>query len=280
MSGESTKRLKNIGSRLIEKSNSLKELAQIIPEQSRKLRAYGEFYNYVADEYDRLAEFGIDCNVAQVVNFEEIDDLVSWQVPTSTQVYTTTSGVSGESTSITQPMMPYVDDYPDLGLLKKPPESFRLLRVTDKTINRLNMVSPGLGDTWGSAWNYLAVGDIPSIKSTATQARTVVDELSWRAPYDHLATLHWCQFDDKGKPTRLSRFAWILHGDTLPVELGNDPTKDTSCKALKKNYDALQKYVHMVQIEQSDLIAIELILKTLQVSLEEYLHFGMGRLER
>ena len=93
MGNESVKWLKNIGSKLIDKSNDLQELAKIIPEQSRKFRAYGDFYNYVADEYTRLSSLGVNCDVTHIVDFQGIEDSLSWDVPTITQVYTTTTTV-------------------------------------------------------------------------------------------------------------------------------------------------------------------------------------------
>ena len=277
MGNESVKWLKNIGSKLIDKSNDLQELAKIIPEQSRKFRAYGDFYNYVADEYTRLSSLGVDCDVTHIVDFQGIEDSLSWDVPTITQVYTTITIGSGEATSITQPMMPYVDKKPDYGLLKNPPESFRLLKVTDETIDQLNLIKNDLGDSWRKAWDCLSGGDI---KNTATHARTVIDELSWLVPYDQLKKLNWCQFDNKGKPTRASRFAWILYGDSLPEKFDNNPNKDIVWEKLGKNYAILQKFVHISDIKQSDHYTIEFVMKALQEALEEYLKIGISRLKK
>ena len=268
MSKESINALKRIGAKLIDQSDQLNEIVKIIPEQSRKLKAYGEYIDYVADEYDRLYSLGVNCDLTQVVDFDAIDQSMSWQLPTSTQLFATTATVSGELTSITQPMLPYIDQESDYGFLGHPPESFRLLMSTDEMVNKLNTISPGLGITWKNAWDSFAVGDVNSIKSTATSARTVMDELSWQAPYDHLAKLSWCQFDQKSKPTRASRFAWLLHGDNLPEDIENDPTNDKLWKSFNKNYNALQKYVHISQVKQSDIVHIEIILMALEECLE------------
>jgi len=276
MTDDSIKWLKEIGAILIDKSIDLQDLAKIIPEQARKFRAYGDYYNFVADEYTRLSSLGVDCDMTQVVDFQSIEDSLSWEVPTTTQLYTTTTIVSGESTSITQPMMPYVDEKPDYDLLQNPPDSFVLLQATDETIIQLDFIKNGLGNSWKKAWDCLIRGDV---KNAAVQARTTIDELSWAVPYDRLAKLIWCRFDDKGKPTRASRFAWILHGDSLPAELDNDPCKDNVWKRFGKNYAALQRYVHTSDIKQSDLLTIDLTLKALQEALEEYLNLGIKRLK-
>ena len=277
MGNESIKWLKDIGSKLIDKSNELQELKKIIPEQSRKIRAYGDYYNYVAEEYTRLSSLGVDCDVTQVVDFQSIENSLSWEVPTILQIYTTTTTVSGESPSITQPMMPYVDEKPDYGLLQNPPESFILLQITDETIDQLDLIKDGLGESWRNAWDCLGGDDI---KNAAVHARTTIDELSWLVPYDHLAKLNWCQLDDNGKPTRASRFAWILHGDSLPAEIDNNPSKDFVWKKFGKNYKALQKFVHISDIKQSDRLTIDLVMKALQEALEEYLNFGISRLKK
>lgn len=279
MNEDPIKKIRDIGNHLIAKSYSLKELGKIIPDQSRKLAAYGEYYMYVAAEYDRISSTGTDFRASTELNLHELEQTLHWE-PTSTHdIITTTVAASGSSTSITAPMLPYIDNEPDLNLLKSPPQSFSLLKATDDTFNKLNELKNGLGETWKSAWNSLSIGELDSIKRAAINARTVIDELSWRAPYDHLSKLDWCQFDEKAKPTRASRFAWILHGDKLPEELNNDPSNDLSWKFLGKNYNALQKYIHLSSLKSSDFIHIEIIIKAIQESLENYLNFGFERMQ-
>jgi hypothetical protein len=274
---DSIKRLKDIGSKLVNKSKELQELAKIIPEQSRKIKAYGEYYDYVSEEYSRLSSLGVDCDLMKVVDFQSIENSLSWNVPTNTQIYSMTTTLSGEATSIIQPMMPYVDGNPEEGFLQNPPESFTLLNATGESINQLDLLKYGLGANWRNAWDCLAVGDI---KNAAVHARTTLDELSWLVPYDHLKKLNWCQFDDKDAPTRASRFAWILHGDTLPAEINNDPSNEYVWKKFGESYKALQKFIHITDIKQSDLLIIDIVMKALQEALEEYLIFGIQRLKK
>jgi hypothetical protein len=186
---------------------------------------------------------------------------------------------SGTSTSITAPFLQYIDTEPELKLLENPPKSFQILKATDETIDKLNKLKGGLGDTWRNAWNAMAIKDLSSIKTIATNARTVFDELSWLAPVENVKKLNWCFLDDNDKPTRATRFAWILYGDELPEFCNNNPSNDPSWKSLKKNYDELQQYVHLSSSQQSDLMQLEITMKALQESIEHYLDFGYDRLK-
>ena len=253
---------------------------KIIPDQYRKMVAFGDYYNYVADEYDRLSSTGIDLKNSSGFNdLDLIEKAFDWDVPSTYDVTTTTVTASGSSTSITQPFFPYIDSNPELKILENPPESYKILIATDETIDKLNLLKEGLGNSWRNAWNAIGTKDLSSVKTVATNARTVFDELSWLAPNDLLTKLEWCSLDDKDRPTRATRFAWILYGNELPESLNKDPSNDPSWKAFKKNYDKLQKYVHLSSIKQSYLIELEIIMKALQGSIEHYLNFGFERLK-
>ena len=280
MSDDPAKKLRAIGNQLISKSQDLNELAKIIPDQSRKMAAYGDYYNYVADEYDRLSSKGIDLSASPGFNYlDEVENTFVWKVPSAYDVTTTTVTASGGTTSITEPFLPYIDSNPEFELLKKPPESYKILISTDETIDKLNQLKEGLGNSWRNAWNAMGIKDLNTIKTVAANARTVFDELSWLAPIEDLKKLDWCSLDDKDRPTRATRFAWILYGGELPESLNKDPSNDPSCKPFKNNYDKLQKYVHLGSLQQSHLIELEIIMKALQGSLEHYLNFGFDRLK-
>ena len=135
MSDYPAKRLRAIGNQLISKSQDLNELAKILPDQSRKMAAYGDYYNYVADEYDRLSSKGIDLSASPCFNnLDELEQTFAWKVPSTYDVTTTTITASGTSTSITEPFLPYVDSNPEFELLENPPESYKILITTDETI--------------------------------------------------------------------------------------------------------------------------------------------------
>jgi hypothetical protein len=276
MSGDPIERIRLTGTELVDKADELEDLGRGIPEASRKLRAYGELLIYVAGECDRLESHGIKLSRDVFPDPSEVQQTLSWQVPTQTQVRGTIVGASGYSTSITQPLLSYAYETPNLNILGNPPETFKLLTAEDQLIQTLNQIKPDLGQTWKSAWDSLTIQDA---KSAATSTRTAVDEISWKAPYDHLARLPWCQYDDKGKPTRASRFAWILHGDNLPAELNNDPSQDPLWKILSQNYEKLNKYVHISTIQEGDITYLKTMLSAIQECLEEYLHKGIDRLK-
>lgn len=280
MSDDFVKRIKNIGNQMVSKAQDLNELLKIIPDQSRKMTAYGEYYIYVADEMERLFSLkGVGFFASPKLNLDKLEQSVLWTLPSAYNITTTTAMAAGTSTEIIAPFLPYVDSEPELKLLDNPPESFKNLIATEETIDRLNKLKEGLGDTWRNAWNAMAVKNLNSIKTVATNARTVFDELSWFAAVENLKKLDWCSLDKTGKPTRATRFAWILYGDELPESCNKNPSNDPSWKSFNKNYGELEKYVHLISLQQSNLIQLEIIMKALQGSIEHYLNFGYDRLK-
>lgn len=273
-------KIREFGNIMISKSQYLKELAKVIPDQARKLEAYGEYYIYVANEYDRLnLNIGIDLGNSTKFNFNKLEKALDWKTTSVHDVTTTTVAASACSTSITEPFLPYIDDQPVLKILDDPPESFKILKTTNKVIDKLNQLKKDLGKTWESAWNAFTINDPSSVKTAAVNIRTVFDELCWMTPYEDLKKLDWCCLDDNGQPTRATRFAWILYGNELPVEYKNKPFDDPLWELFNKNYAELQKYVHITSLKKSNLVHLEVIIKALQESLEQYLYFGFERLK-
>ncbi|MCX5813610.1 MAG: hypothetical protein NT178_13850 [Proteobacteria bacterium] len=277
MSDDFVKRIKNIGNQLIFKAQDLNKLAKIIPEQSKILRAYGEYYNYVAGEYERLPSK--DVNVSDSLKFSlgDLEKTFCWTVPSAYKVAITAAMAAGTSPQITAIFLPYIDSKPELKLLDNPPESFKILKATGETIDKLNKLSEGLGGTWRDACNAMAMNDLSSIKTVAINARTAFDELSRLVPVEILKKLDWCVLHEK-KPNRPTRFAWILYGEDLPESCNKNPSNDPSWKSFKINYDELQKYVHLSSLQKSNLIQLDIIMKALQGSMDHYLYFGYDRL--
>ncbi len=276
MSDDAIKKIRIIGAELVDRADRLQDLGRIIPEESRKLRGFGEYYDYVAGEYDRLSSQGVEFNPYDLPDLGEVERTLNWDVPTRAQVTMTTTVASGSQVSITEPMLRYTHENPELNLPDNPPESFKLFTATDQLVEKLNGIKNDLGITWKRAWDSLTMGDL---KSAATSARTAVDEISWKVPQDDLAKLPWCKYDDKGKPTRASKFAWILHGEDLPEELNNEPAQDPVWKILSQNYEKLNKYVHISEVQEGDITYLKTILAAIQECLEQYLHQEMGRLK-
>lgn len=278
MSDDFVKRIKNIGNRLISKSQDLNKLAKIIPDQSRKMTAYGEYYIYVANELERLPSKVVVFDASLKSNLDELEQTFNWTLPFDYNITATTVMASGTSPLITAPLLPYIDNEPELKLLENPPESFKILTKIDETIDKLNKLKEGLGDSWRNAWNAMAIKDLSSIKTVAINARTAFDELSWLVPVEFLKKLDWCVLHKK-KPDRPTRFAWILYGNDLPESCNKNPSNDPSWKSFKTNYDGLQKYIHLSSLQKSNLIQLDIIMKALQGSMERYLNFGYDRLK-
>ena len=156
--------------------------------------------------------------LSRVVKFDAIGEeekTLSWQVPTRAQIDMTTVVVSGGFTSITEPMMPYAMEMPEMKFLSNPSETFRLLKVREETIEKLDEIKPWLESALKNVWDQLEMEDVNSVKSAANDARIVIDEISWQTPCEHILQLLWCKKEEKKKPTRASRYAWILHGNTV-----------------------------------------------------------------
>ena len=200
------------------RAGDLQKLVKEAPQQIGQLKAYGDYFIYIGDEIDRAASCGIDLTSSPGLNVTNVQQTMTWNVASPLEIGNTITVASGTSGATADMMATYVEEDPSFGLFQNPPESFLQLKITDQTVLNLNEVKPGLGVTWQSAWDAINVGSAESVKSAAISARIAVDEISRKPPYDHLKTLRWCKLDDKGQPTRASRYAWILHGDDLPPE--------------------------------------------------------------
>ncbi len=225
-----------IGQDLNIRAGKLQDLVAEAPQQIRYLKAYGDYLIYVGNEIDRGAGHGFDFSSSPAFNTADIRQTLNWEVPTPFQISYTATLASGTTGAVAEMAVEYSNHKPDLQLFLNPPESFRQLTTTEKTINILNNLNPGLGDRWQAAWDSIAIGSVDSIKSAAANGRTVVDEISWKTPYDHLKTLQWCKLDEKGRPTRATRYGWILYGDNLPAQFNNDPSSDPVWKSFHQAY--------------------------------------------
>lgn len=272
---------RKVGYELINRADDLQKLTADAPHQIRQMRGYGDLLVYVGNEIDRAADYDIDVTASPGFDIDNIEKSLSyWKVPSPFFIGSTLATVSGTSNAASAVMVEYENKKPEFQLFQNPPESFRSLKVSSHTIEALNRLKASLGDTWRAAWDAIAIGTVESIKSAATNARTVVDEISWLPSTDYLKSLDWCKLDDKGRPTRATRFAWILYGDTLPGDLDSNPSNDPIWKPFKDAYDNLHKYVHTTNIKSTDVLYVETHLKSLQIGLEQYLREGLERLEQ
>ena len=98
-------------------------------------------------------------------------------------------------------------------------------------------------------------------------------------PKTVLVGLPWCECDEKGRPTRASRYAWIQFGDRLPTNFHGQPQRAERWRTFGRAYDELGKYVHVAEVTPQSFMDIEVRLNSLQVCLGQYLMDGLDRLK-
>ncbi|UCH00858.1 MAG: hypothetical protein JSU78_02545 [Deltaproteobacteria bacterium] len=269
--------VKEIGQELKRRADSLQHLVSGWHQMVRKLRAYGELLDFTGDELHRATLAGLDLTTTQI-KVNKIKETLGWEIPSTDQIRKTVMASTAALLDISEAMHIFAQEAPEHDFLQNPPEMWRLLRATEETIQSLNKLKTNLGETWRTAWNAMEASDLRSIKTAATNARTVVDEVSWLAPYDHLKKLEWCELDERKWPSHATRYAWILHGDTLPAGLKNDPSNDPVWKPYNKAYNNLQRFLHISPVANVHITYVEAQLKAIEEGLEEYLRKGFTRL--
>lgn len=269
-------RIRNIAQALSDKAIETRAFMYAAPDIIRTYQAYGDYISYLSDELERSPSCKINLSVINP-SLDILESSLKWKLPEMLTLVDSSSAASIVTRTITEVLIDN-DEALDSKFLVSAPESYRFYTATDKTIFLLNKIKPNLGDTWRTAWNQLAIGNSTSIKNAATNARTTIDEISWKSDYELLKKFPWCKYDDKKQPTRATRFAWILYGKDLPNSLNNDPTNDITWKSFGAAYADLGKYVHIVHFEASDIILLDTIFKSLQTGLETYLNYGRERL--
>ncbi len=272
-----TEEVKEIGQELKRRADSLQHLVLGWHQMVRKLRAYGELLDFAGDELNRVTLAGLKRTTINI-EVNNIKETLGWEVPSTDQIRKTVMASTAAMLDITEAMHIFAQEAPEHNFLQNPPEMWRLLRATEETIQALNKLKTNLGETWRTAWNAIEAGDQHSIKTAATNARTIVDEVSWLVPYDHLKKLEWCVLDERKLPSHATRYAWILYGDTLPPELENNPSNDPVWKPFNKGYNNLQKSLHISQLAKVHITYVEAQLKAIEEGLEEYLKKGFTRL--
>ena len=269
--------VKEVGQELKRRADSLQHLVLGWHQMVRKLRAYGELLDFTGDELHKATLAGLEL-ITTHIKVNEIKETLGWEIPSTDQIRKTVMASIAAILDISEAMHIFAQEAPEHNFLQNHPEMWRLLRATEGTIQSLNKLKTNLGETWRTAWNAIEVGDLRSIKTAATNARTVVDEVSWLATYDHLKKLQWCKLDKKKWPSHATRYAWILHGDTLPPELKNNPSNDPVWKPYNKAYNNLQKFLRISPVAKVHITYVEAQLKAIEEGLEEYLRKGFTRL--
>jgi len=269
--------VKAIGQDLKRRADGLQLLVSEWHQMVRKLRVYGELLDFTGDEFHRATLAGLDLSATHI-KVNNIKETLLWEIPSPDQIRKTVMASAAAILDISEAMHTFAQEAPEHELLQNPPEIWRLLRASEETIQCLSKLKTNLGETWRGAWGAIEIGDLRSVKTAATNARTVVDEVSWMAPYDHLKNLEWCRLDEKKWPSHATRYAWILHGDRLPPELKNNPSNDAVWKPFSKGYNNLQKLMHISAVSKAHITYVEAQLKVIEEGLEEYLRKGFMRL--
>jgi hypothetical protein len=270
-------KVKEMGQELSRRAETLQHLVLEWHEIVRKLRVYGELLDFTGDELQRATLAGLDLSATDI-KVDKIKETLSWAIPSPDQIRKTTMATIEAIVDACEVVHMFAEKAPEHELLEYPPDTWRFLRATEGTIQYLNKLKTNLGETWRTVWDAIEVGDVRSAKTAATNARNVVDEVSWMAPYDHLEKLEWCTLDERKLPTRETRYAWILHGDTLPSELANDPSNDPLWKSFNKSYNNLQKFMRVSPATKAHIAYVEAQLMAIEEGLEEYLRKGSVRL--
>ncbi len=273
-----------------EKADDLEKLGKILPGAVRSLRVYGDIFNYIGKECDRLeAERGQappELTRFLTITMHGIEGSLTWDVPAPhaiedslSRMSLLTSGTAGYSgscysgeTAVGRPMLaPYFNKLPDI---------LEPLSSLEETCQKLDQLKAEWGVLWRAAWDNAATERPDSAKNAATNARTVVDEMGWMVPQGELSKCPWCEYDKEGKPTRASRYAYIRYGPNLPPQLNKNPGQDPSWKPISEAYNLLNKYTHRADTTAEGLAEIKVHLKIIQSHLTIYLVEGQARLRK
>lgn len=268
------------------KSKKLKELYKSIPQKTKIMDANADLLDYTSNELNRFIGSNPDkIHIPIPSDIEKPDyknffnSMEKLKLPDTALFDGTIMAVATIGTSSLSAATNVVLYYEEIDedYFNNIPDSYEQLSNTKKLEELLDILDPKLGEIWEDIWNKLAIGDKDSLKNASTNARSMIDEISWRSDYEHLKSLEWCELDDNDKPTRATRFAWIYYGDVLPPGLKNKPSNDQQWKNFNESYGKLQKTIHKIDVKLP--VRINSIFKTLEIGLVNYLEAGMGRLK-
>lgn len=266
-----------------EKKEELKSLVQKAPLIIRQMEANAEMLKYAANELDKFSNYAnkpIDFPDYKGSQFYGIDQIRQLSIPSEQSLFYMSASVAAITSDATGSIAPVVTKYPgyESKYLDLLPPSYEQYLRSNELCDLLKELDDNYADTWLNAQNQLNMDGTDSLKNASTNARTVVDQISWLPDYDHLKKYDWFVSDNKGGPTRAVRYAWILHGDKLPAEIGNDCTKDHTWRTLFSGYDKLGKYVHIIKFSKVEKYEVQSSLKAIEIALINYITQGKQRL--
>jgi len=267
------------------KADELRGLHKNIPQFITKLTVFGKGLNYVADETDRIED-----ETGKSVDFHSEDGFTPKAFTDNFKIINNSSGSLSDMTSTLSTMITsytgsivnfvtlqsvesrdYVQDLPII---------FEDLKIDDELIPLLKEIKPSLAEDWQEVRDNLVLKTSQGIKNAIVHARTVVDNLGWMTDYNHIGSLSWGKhFDDKKKPIRAVRYAWINYGDDLPTKLNGDPRNDTLFKSLNSGYKEFGEITHVSPIPLSQHPNAITACNAVGIALVQYIESGMDRLK-
>ena len=137
-------------------------------------------------------------------NYFSLQLVKEWKLPNEKEMLSAGTTISGMVNDSTSSVMPVMVEYPGYqsNFFGNFPAAYTELKFTEELSVVLTEINSDFADTWNAAWEQLMLEKKDSVKNSSTNARTVVDEISWIPDPEHLKKLPWCELDDKGKPIR------------------------------------------------------------------------------
>ena len=280
---EISEELKTTSKIVKEKSEEAKKFVQTATKFVKLMDANVEMMEYTAKELDEFYKQhpeALDFPEYRGEQYFNARKVSSLSIPDEMQMSDVSASISGLVNDTTSAVMPLIINYPGYSskYYQGLPLSYTQLQFTDELLSLLDSLGRhDLAVIWNNAREQLALNTTISLKNSANNARTVVDELSWLPDYKHLEKLKWCELAE-GKPIRAVRCAWILYGDDLPDQLNNDSKEEPNYKALNSGYQNFAKYVHLSSFNVSEKFVLESSLNIIEASLINYIKMGRDRL--
>lgn len=93
---------RKVGQDLQNRAGQLQDLTAEAPQQIRQLKAYGDYFIYIGDEIDGGASHGIDFTSSPGLNVTNVQQALTWKVPSPLQIANTASIASGTTGDVAE----------------------------------------------------------------------------------------------------------------------------------------------------------------------------------
>lgn len=166
---------RKLGRELKHRSKKVGELGKEAPRLARELEAYRDALHYIGDELERAKSNNVEIRFFPKSELERIVDTLNSAIPDPKEIGLTTSSSSFTISGSADIMMTYQAKHPEYELFQNPPESYRELKFSEDTLQKLQNLDPQLGNLWQNAWDAMTLF---KLKEAGINARTLIDELS------------------------------------------------------------------------------------------------------